>query len=806
MFNEATHRIDELRENVIHQQKLTIKEQVNSVVARMAYEKEHAVELLKQQAKQRVNEAWKIAHTIYSSNSNASKADITQRIAEALSSVRFFNGRGYYFIFQMNGVNVMHPLRPELEGVSDLNTQDIHGRYILKEHIELIKAKGGEAFYNWWYRKPGESPDLQFEKIGYGKYFEPLNWFIGTGEYVADVERDIQLEALNWINDFHYGNHGYFFIINTDSTILVHENEDFVNQTLGAIRSENQRTFEQFIAEKPINGDYFEYLSSFKPNSSSPSRKVSYLQYVEDWDWVVGTGFYLDDLEVYLQHTLKELQAQNDQELLKILFLSILSTVIMMAISLFIGKLIAKRFINFRDSIETGYDNLAEAKDKMEFMAMHDKLTGLPNRLSLNKKIEAGIKHAKRHRKLLALVFVDLDNFKTINDQYGHTIGDKVLVNIANRFSHLLEQHDFVARFGGDEFMFCFPDADNMQSAAKRVEAVMSTFSEAFIIDGKVFTSSCSIGVSTYPKDSETPEGLVRKADIVLFQSKKNQKGSVTYFNADIDAKVQLRFKQEELLRCALRLNELSVVYQPQVNVKTGRLMGVEALLRWSNDTLGNVPPNEFIPIAEEIGAINKMGSFVLRQACDDLNKFTVETGDAINLSVNVSPKQLLQKDFIHELHHTVALSGIATHRLTLEITENVLLDDLDIVAPVLNQLKESGFGLSLDDFGTGYSSMSYLKHLPVSEIKVDKSFVDNLLESNESDTLVKAIIAIGNSCDLHVVAEGVETKSQFEKLLSYGCYCHQGYYFSKPSTMETIIAQYKSSPDGETLHKSSYL
>jgi EAL domain-containing protein (putative c-di-GMP-specific phosphodiesterase class I) len=295
-----------------------------------------------------------------------------------------------------------------------------------------------------------------------------------------------------------------------------------------------------------------------------------------------------------------------------------------------------------------------------------------------------------------------------------------------------------------------------------------------------------------YPADSDDAESLIRKADIVLYKSKELSKGDVMFYNSDINEQIQYDYMLEEELRRAIHKNEISVLYQPQIDVESKKLVSVEALARWSNERLGMVSPVKFIAIAETIGLIDEIGQFVFRRACQDILAISPNDKDALGLSVNISPKQLVAPEFVQQIVDIVEDVGIDLNRITLEITENVLINDMKKVSLILHSLRNHGFSISLDDFGTGYSSLSYLNGLPITEIKIDRCFVDKILVSDQSNTLIRAIIAIGKSCEMNVVAEGVETGEQYQLLISYGCNLVQGYYLDRPLPIEKLASREK--------------
>jgi diguanylate cyclase (GGDEF)-like protein len=773
-----------LREDMIDRQKELIREQVNQAFQQIQLERNHTLQYLKEQAKSRVNEAYDIANSIYVNNPHKSKQELTKMIADALRPIRFFNGRGYFFIFQMDGVNVMHPLKPYLEGTSAWDSVDSRGRYILREHITLIKESGGEAFYHWWYQKYGEPTDVEFEKVGFGKQFEPLNWFIGTGEYLADVSQDVQSSMLAWVSRYHYGDDGYLFVLDKHGKVLSHPDR----KTIGTAISESFNTgIQQLFATEESHAGFVQYSSKYMPGEPNGGEKISYLRTIDGWDWIIGTGFYVKNFEQYLAKKQQFQEESNQRGLIRISILSTICSLLVMVISIWVGRLIAQRFKNFQQRINHDFGELEKAKDKMQFMALHDALTGLPNRSLLADMINNGIELARRKEKNLAVMFVDLDDFKKINDLYGHSVGDQLLEMVSHKFQALLDEGETVSRFGGDEFIFCFPDLIDKKAAEAKVERINNVFHDQFVLNGKILTIHCSIGISMYPTDSESSAGLIRKADIVLHKSKVQNKGKAMFYDDRIDAEVQFDYLVEEELRRAIYKNEISVLYQPQVDLKTGNMVGVEALARWNSKRLGSVSPAKFIAVAEATGLIFDIGLFIFRQACEDILSVSANGPDSLSVSINLSPKQLMQTSIKDDILDIIDKVGIDINRITLEITENVLFDDLDTVSIVLEQLRLLGFGISLDDFGTGYSSLRYLNNLPISEIKIDRCFVEKLMISDQSDTLVRAIIAIGHSCKLTVVAEGVETFEQYDTLMTYGCSLIQGYYYDRPLPIEQV-------------------
>ncbi|MCL1065785.1 cache domain-containing protein [Shewanella olleyana] len=788
---KANESILSLREDVISQQKQQINQQVDQVVRIIEFRKELVLSQLKQQSKSRVDEAHAIASSIFINNPNKPHSEIINMITDALRAIRFNDGRGYFFIFDMEGNNILHGLKPHLEGTSVWNAQDLRGTFILREHIHKIQQQQGEAFYHWWYQKPGYPVTQEFEKVGYGKEFKPLNWFIGTGEYISDVENDVKATLLKWISEYDYGEHQRMFVIDTKGHSLAkpitHKQHDFIDHHAHT----NQQLVKTILDKVTSKGSFIEFGLSGSGEEIKPPVEIIYAQLFNSWQWIIGTHFNTYDFEEYLNLKQKELLLNNHENFMKVLTLSIFSTFLMVGGCLFAGNLIANRFRKFKYRIEKDFKKLNNSKATMEHMAMHDSLTGLPNRACFLNQIKQDIKSTIGQSKKLAVALVDIDDFKKINDVYGHSSADQLLKEVSRRVEQSIAPQDTAARFGGDEFGFCFPDIENTQQVHQKVSLLQDIFNREYTINGTQYAIKGSIGISMYPSDSHSPEGLIRKADIVLYKSKAVLNGLVTFFNSEIDAQVSYEYKLEEQLRNALTNNEISVLYQPQITTRNEQLQSVEALARWNNPKLGSVSPDVFIGIAEKTGLIIDLGLFIFRKACEDILAASPNGKGAINVSINISPQQLMQINFAESITQIVNEVGIDIHRITIEVTENLVLQDLKMTAIILNELKALKFGISLDDFGTGYSSLSYLNELPITEIKIDRCFINNINSSNQSNALVKAIFAISEAYDISVVAEGVEEREQFLTLKSYQCDLIQGYYFDKPLTLTELQQKY---------------
>ena len=418
---------------------------------------------------------------------------------------------------------------------------------------------------------------------------------------------------------------------------------------------------------------------------------------------------------------------------------------------------------------------------RVTHLAEHDTLTGLPNRLLLSDRLDQAIAMAQRNSEILAVLFMDLDGFKHINDSLGHSTGDKLLQSVAKQLQRCVRAPDTVSRQGGDEFLVLLQDIEHAEDAAIAANRILKSLVETHSIDGHELHITASIGVSIYPDDGIDSETLIKNADTAMYQAKAQGRHNYKFFKAEMNARAVNRQSVEQDLRCALKRHEFALHYQPKIDFSTGEITGAEALLRWKHPKRGLIPPEQFIPIAEESGLILPIGAWVLRQACLQAKAW----GDAglpmIDVSVNVSAIQLRNEEFIEDLSAILDETGLAAQRLELEVTESSLMRNSELVAPILRLLRELGVRISVDDFGTGYSSLSYLQQFALDAIKIDQSFIRRITSFPADSTVLSAIISLGQSLKLRVIAEGVETAEEHAFLRGQDCDEAQGFYFSMP-------------------------
>jgi len=432
-------------------------------------------------------------------------------------------------------------------------------------------------------------------------------------------------------------------------------------------------------------------------------------------------------------------------------------------------------------------EQLEESKRLQRHLAYHDALTILPNRHLLHDRLQQALAQSKRSGKLAALLFLDLDGFKRINDTLGHGIGDLLLKSVAKRLKTTVRQVDTVARLGGDEFTIVLLEINHAQDAKDVAQKILKVISQPYKIEEHELFVTASVGISIYPDDGSDIESLIRKADIAMYRAKGQGKNNYQVYNLSMDAKFFERLTLENSLRKAVENEELVAYYQPQVDLRTGEITGVEALVRWQHQKFGLVPPDKFIPLAEETGVILEIDEWMMKTACRQIKNWEREGIANIRVAVNLSTRQFRQKNLTEKVAQILNDSAVQPKNLCLEITENEVMHNIETTVEILQALKKMGVLLSLDDFGTGYSSLSYLKRFPIDILKIDRTFVNGIPSDRDDTAISTAIVVLAHSMELQVIAEGVEKSEQIAFLQSLQCDEIQGFYFSRPLNAETV-------------------
>lgn len=437
------------------------------------------------------------------------------------------------------------------------------------------------------------------------------------------------------------------------------------------------------------------------------------------------------------------------------------------------------------------------AEQKIHKLAFYDSLTGLANRTLFKDRLLDAVRNAKANSSLIAVIYFDLDDFKRVNDIFGHAIGDKLLKEIGQRISARVAsadlvgssvfQHMTVARMGGDEFTLLLDKLDSEETAIKVAESLMGIFAEPFVLNGNTLFSSPSVGISMFPRDGQSGETLMVNADMAMYEAKNIGKNVYRFHNSDRDKEIRRRHALSDRMHTALLKGLFSLNYQPQMDLHSGKIFSAEALLRWHDEELGDISPVEFIPIAEENGLIVPLGEWVMRSACAQAKSWTNDNFAIRNVAINISVLQFMQAGFADMVAAVLQSTRLAPVQLELEITESVLASDISNAADNLRKLKSIGVALSIDDFGTGYSSLNQLKHFPIDRLKIDRSFIGNVTINHEDAAITRAVIAMAKSMKIKVLAEGVESIDHLQFLRDNGCDEIQGYWLSRPLSAEQL-------------------
>lgn len=431
----------------------------------------------------------------------------------------------------------------------------------------------------------------------------------------------------------------------------------------------------------------------------------------------------------------------------------------------------------------------------LEALATYDVLTGLPNRNLFHARLSHAGNRSLRLGKLVALLFLDLDHFKKVNDSLGHEIGDQLLIQVSGRLKHALRKVDTVARIGGDEFTIILEELNNPEEAAKLAITLCQLIANPFVIDSHNIFITASIGISLYPIDSEELQTLIKYADTAMYRAKENGRNNYEFYTLEMENSVHTKRHMEINLHKAIERNEFVLYYQPQVDIKTQAIISAEVLLRWQHPKLGNIEPADFIPTADEIGAMVTLSDWIIRTSCAQNQVWQQNGFNAVPLSINLSAHQFMDKNFIEKITAILRETKISGHFLEFEIAENVLMQNIDYALETFQVLKSLGIRFSIDDFGIGYSSLSYLKLLPITSLKIARSFMVKVPQNKDDIPVIQAIIALAHSLNLKVIAEGVETLEQVNLLRQLGCDAAQGYYFSKPLPPESFSALLAHTP-----------
>ncbi|EAR62934.1 cache domain-containing protein [Neptuniibacter caesariensis] len=900
------NRLAALEEEFMERGREQLSKETQSAKDYIGYMVSQAETVLKEKSKDEVLKAHVIATTLYEREKDRRPlSEIKTLVTEALRDIRFFNGRGYIFIDDFEGLCILLPTAPHVEGRSLYDNQDDTGHYIMRGLLEAVENPQREGYSRYRWYPPHDQKNMA-DKIAFVKAFEPFEWVIGAGDYLYQIENDLKAQALKRLEAIRFGEHGYIAVFDSEGKLL--SSAGITSQKEQSLSpqylKQEERILEKIHNKARSGGGFIEY-EWFLPNGDGPYRKVSLVDRVPGLDWVLVAGFYPEDIRELVQKQKNLLQVTHQEDQVQIYIFLLLATIFSLGFSLLFSGWLNRKFTEYHREIEskqralslasqvfdnasegimvTGSDNrlltvndafvditgysadevvgknpkflqsgrhdetfyrsmwqmintsgywrgeiwnrrkngevfpqwlsiqavtdsagmarnyiasitdLTERKqveEKLRYLSDFDPLTNLPNRRLLGYRVDQTLSLSRRQPdQQFALLYIDLDHFKNINDSLGHRFGDEILQKVAKRITELVREGDTVSRLGGDEFMILMPELHKLEQAANLAERILHNIAQPLENDSHLMITP-SVGIAVYPNDGDSFDKLLRNADAAVHFAKRQGRNNYQFYTAEMNQRASERLQVEISLRKAVENQEFELFYQPQLNLRDGSLAGVEALIRWRHPNEGLVPPNRFIPLAEETGLILQIGSWVLVEACRQGAEWAAKSTEPFTMSVNVSVRQF-RPELVEEVRSALLTSGLSPKSLVIEITESTLMQDEEKTLTLLHELKELGVQLSLDDFGTGYSSMAYLKRFNLDQLKIDRAFISDLPQNPDDAAITSAIIDVASHFGLVTVAEGIEKPEQAEFLASVGCIEGQGYYYEKPIPANDLTERY---------------
>jgi diguanylate cyclase (GGDEF)-like protein/PAS domain S-box-containing protein len=892
-----------------------LRQEVDATLDYINFTRQQTEAVLRDNVRAQVRQAMQLAESIYRMeielHGDSAKAQVGQLIREALRDLRFFDGRGYIFIDTLEGECILLPINPDIEGKSLLDNRDDTGHYIMRGLIEAVQnpEQAGFSRYRWY---APDYPDQMREKIAYVELFEPLNWIIGTGDYLYQVENDLKQQALNRLKALTFGDEGYIAVLHTDGQVLLSPTRpNSAGQLVDELDPEHRKMVTWLLEQATPEGRFVEY-DWDKPGTEGVHHKLSLVQEVPEWGWVLIAGIYQESMDSALARQKAELERELQKDLQWLILVLLLALASALLVAWIISRWLRTLMRRYQQEIDqrqvelertadelklsaqvfesasegamisdadnrimavnpaftriTGYEQdevigktpalLAsgrhspaffermwqtlqeqnswqgevwnrrrngevypqwlsislvrddagrvsnhvamltdmterkETEDQLRYLSDFDPLTDLPNRRLLRDRTIQAIARARRRHEQVALLIIDLDRFKNINDSLGHGSGDAVLKVIARRLSEQARDSDTISRLGGDEFVILLPDLNEHADISGLAARYLQRIAEPLQIDEHSMVITASIGLAICPGDGEDFDTLLKNADTALYHAKGQGRNNFQFFTEAMNLQVSERLLMETRLRDALGRGEFELYYQPQYDFSSNRLTGCEALLRW-NSKQGLVMPDRFIPLAEETGLIIPIGAWVLRQACSQAQAWSGIMDTPLSMAVNVSAVQF-RPELVDDVTTALAESGFAPEQLVLEVTESVLMSDVESSISLLHQLRELGIRIALDDFGTGYASLAYLKRFALDKLKIDRTFIMGIPEDEDDVAITSSIIDIARHLRLKTVAEGVETEAHCEFLRRAGCHIAQGYFYARPLPVDQFEQRLK--------------
>lgn len=904
----------ELEKEIQQRQFLRVKSEAEGAAQQVDFVISQAEELLREEAKSQVKQAIAIAQVLYDRyRDSRNEAELQVLVRESLRSLRFFNGRGYIFINNLDGESVLLPPAPHLEGQGIKDKPQERSYQLIQQTLEAVANPEKSAFFKYRYPMP-ENWDVEYDKISYLELFEPFGWVVGAGDYVHKIEEDIKQRELARLDNLTFGENGYMAVIRSDGTVLKSKGwRDIEGIRLQSLPEDVANQVRIVLETAKQGGGQISYRWK-TPNSGVVGIKHAYVKPLPQWDWVLVSGYYERDLARWVKERHDSYNSrylfQRNKLLLSISVMGIIVLLMVFAYTRWLGGRFTRyqrairqqqqELTDYADALEisnrivssahegilvtdadnrivlvndavlkiTGYQreqllgenpqilssgkhddvfyqqmweslreqdywqgevwnrrqdgelypewlsltayrdeqgkvlnhiatftDITERKrdqQRLNYLAQYDPLTDLPNRRVLVDRLSQHLHHLERFPEAcVAVMFVDLDHFKDINDVLGHAAGDKVLVEIAHRLKDSVRSEDTICRLGGDEFVVLVPDGEETHAIAARVALrIIENVARPLIIEDEEFRVTTSVGIAIAPADGDNADTLMKHADTSLYHAKRIGRNNFQFFTQSMNVEITQRLEMEKQIRLALEEQQFELYYQPQFDTQSGQIKSVEALIRWPDPQGGFISPGVFIPVAEDSGQIIEIGDWVLDQAIQQAKQWQDQQID-LKVSVNVSSRQLRSLHLLSKLESLLTRYAIDPQLIVLEVTETALVENLDASVNILERLQRRGVGLSLDDFGTGYSSLTLLKRVPVSELKIDRSFIDGLPSEQGDIAITSSLVATAHNMGIEVVAEGVETPEQLAFLQKINCDKTQGYYYAPALPAAELTSRY---------------
>jgi diguanylate cyclase (GGDEF)-like protein len=809
----------ELRDKLMDEQKNFLKAEVNRAVDYIRVERSRVIRLAKEDLYHEALQLHNQMERLYSFiHKNHPAPDAFTR-SLFIDLVDAFNAQCAvdFTINSFDGIGIYHPKNPENVGRTLLHIKDAQHTRVVNEEIGMMRYSD-EGFLSTFWKAPGKKSLRQV--VSFIKKFEPYGWYLKASVDLDSFTKEIDEKIFTHLANRRFGkdSSNYFFINSFDGDIILSNGKVFdprpnrwdLQDPNGIyIIRENSH-----IAQLSPQGGFNTY--SWENLDGQITPKISFVRALPGRDLFIGAGVDLASIDSAIFASEKLLQKDISQKIYWIVGLFALATVFISLLMFYLAKRVRSTiglffktfekastmqveipedtifFKEFRTLAKSANNLIKTLKNQQEeicYQANHDYLTGLPNRMLLLDRLEHAIIQAKRSKTKVAVVFMDLDFFKRINDTLGHDAGDDVLKIVTTRLESVIRESDTLARIGGDEFLFIFNFNNKDELIFDIINRIIQIVKKPLKIKDETLNIGCSLGISFYPDDGSSPDTLIKNADIAMYEAKSKGRNTFQCFNSEMDSKIHTIIHLERQISSAIESGEFELYYQPKVETDTGYIRGAEVLLRWNHPQSGLLGPNHFIDIAEDSGLIVPLGKWIIKNAFSQKRRWE-KRGWHFNLAINLSIRQLKDPDFIPHIKQMIATYEINTNEIEFEITESFSAEHRKHIN-ALNTLRLLGFGLAIDDFGTGYSSLSYLHKLPVNTVKIDKEFIAGMLENHDKMALVEIIIQIAKIMRLTVVAEGVENKDDLEALQYLKCDFYQGYYFSKPLSIAKFNSLY---------------